>query len=211
MSQIFHLTLLSKWVRTQKNVTLNDFPVFSFDVQKRFKVYDHVLKNYDKGGAINYMEFGVAGGSSIKWWINNNTHPDSRFYGYDTFTGLPEAWGMYVAGDMGQGGNLPDVNNDARVTFVKGLFQETLPGFLEKFEDNKPKVIHLDADLYSATLYVLTKMHHLLKPGDILIFDEFNVPNHEYKAYLNFTESYYFKSELVAAQNNYFYTAIKVL
>ncbi|MEJ2496910.1 MAG: TylF/MycF/NovP-related O-methyltransferase, partial [Sulfurovaceae bacterium] len=69
-------------------------------------------------------------------------------------------------------GHMPSVNDD-RVSFVKGLFQDSLPGFLKTFKPDKQLVIHNDSDLYSATLYVLTYMNNYLVPGTIIIFDEF--------------------------------------
>ncbi|HQV01287.1 MAG TPA: hypothetical protein PLO59_09015, partial [Bacteroidia bacterium] len=65
-------------------------------------------------------------------------------------------------------------------------------------------------DLYSSTLYVLTSLAPHLKSGDILIFDEFSVPKHEFLAYTNFIQSYYLQFELIAAANNYFFTAFRM-
>lgn len=55
-----------------------------------------------------------------------NTCPDSRFFGFDTFEGLPEDWtaGNTRKGGFDVGGAVPDLP-DPRVRFVKGLFQET--------------------------------------------------------------------------------------
>jgi hypothetical protein len=47
-----------------------------------------------------------------------------------------------------------------------------------------------------------------LRKGDILIFDEFNVPNHEFLAFRIFTESYYIKTRLIGAVNNYLQVAL---
>lgn len=38
---------------------------------------------------INYLEFGVYRGDSLRLWLDGISHPDSRFVGFDTFTGLP--------------------------------------------------------------------------------------------------------------------------
>ena len=104
--------------------------------------------------------------------------------------------------------NIPDIN-DTRVQFIKGLFQESLPIFIKENEINsdKRKIIHLDADLFSSTLFVLTTLFPLIRKGDILIFDEFNVPNHEFLAFKIFTESFYVKTRLIGAVNNYYLVA----
>jgi hypothetical protein len=68
----------------------------------------------------------------------------------------------------------------------------------------------MDADLYSATLYVLTTLAPFLKKGDIIFFDEFVVPTHEFKAYLDFIQSFYLNLELIGAANNYYFAAFKV-
>ena len=68
----------------------------------------------------------------------------------------------------------------------------------------------MDADLYSATLYALTSLAPYLKKGDIIFFDEFVVPTHEFKAYSDFIQSYYINLELIAAANNYYFVAFKV-
>ena len=68
----------------------------------------------------------------------------------------------------------------------------------------------LDADLYTATLFVLTSLAPFLKKDDIIFFDEFVVPTHEFMAYHQFINSYYFDLELLGAANNYYFVAFKV-
>ena len=68
----------------------------------------------------------------------------------------------------------------------------------------------MDADLYSATLYVLTLMTPFLKKGDIIFFDEFNVPMHEFKAFSEWSNSFYLDYEIIGSVNNFYQTAIKI-
>jgi O-methyltransferase len=120
--------------------------------------------------------------------VSRNTNPESVFRGFDTFTGLPEDWGRFKAGTFNVGGNIPDIP-DPRCTFHKGLFQETLPGVLTDPALRSRLVIHCDADLYTSTLFVLLELRNLIKPGDVLIFDDlFSVmnSNHEFRALLDF-------------------------
>lgn len=204
-----YMSKFSAWRAANSQPAFNDFYLHQWDYTKRYSLYEFILMHENLNSPVNYLEFGVAQGFSFKWWLQHNTHTSSRFYGFDTFTGLPEAWDQFKAGDMSTGGQVPEVN-DPRATFVKGLFQDTLPGFLQTFADDKRKMIHVDADLYSSTLYVLTRLEPLLKDGDIILFDEFGVPTHEFQAFINFQSAYGTKLELIAAANNYFFTAFKV-
>jgi O-methyltransferase len=204
-----YLTRVSAWVSKNRDLTYNDFYSPVFDYAKRYLLYEFVNGEKVKGESVLYLEFGVFGGYSFKWWVEHNTHPDSRFFGFDTFEGLPEDWGGFKKGEMTTDSKIPEIK-DPRADFRKGLFQETLPAFLKELDKEKKKVILMDADLYSSTLYVLTSLAPYLKKGDIVLFDEFNVPRHEFLAFLNFTESYYVKLKLFAAANNYYFCAFEV-
>lgn len=201
---------LSRWISKQDKVALNDFYTSKRSGNKREELYREVITSQSiDHQPIDYFEFGVCGGNSFFWWLENNKHTDSAFYGFDTFEGLPEDWGLgFKKGDMAAG--VPALN-DPRGKFYKGLFQETVPGFIKQFSfSSKKKIIHLDADLFSSTLYALTSMAPLMRPGDVLLFDEFNVPNHEYFAFKVFTDSYYIKTKLIGAVNNYYQVALVI-
>ncbi len=110
---------------------------------------------------------------------------------------------------MSTEGKHPEIN-DSRAKFIKGLFQDTLPEFMKAFQNDKRKIIHLDADLYTSTLYVLATLHPCLKSGDILFFDEFAVPQHEFLAFKNYVDSFRISYEVIGTMNNYFFVAIKI-
>jgi hypothetical protein len=152
-------------------------------------VREFLLSTEGLTGPIDYIEFGVSGGGSIRWWVEHNTHPDSSFVGFDTFEGLPEAWGAWPKAAFSTGGKVPDVV-DQRCTFVKGLFQDTLSGWLSGREFTRRIVLHLDADLYSSTLFALTQLLPKLRSGDIIMFDEFDDFLAEYRAYIDATTAY---------------------
>ncbi|TDH26227.1 class I SAM-dependent methyltransferase [Segetibacter sp. 3557_3] len=203
-----YMTKFSRWAYENKNVAYNDF-WGKWDYTKRSGMYQWVIEQELLTGPINYLEFGVAAGHSFDWWMTKNTHPDARFYGFDTFDGLPEDWGPFKKGAFSNNNQLP-VLKDGRGKFYKGLFQQTVPGFLAELDNNRRNVIMMDADLFSATLYALTMLAPYLKKDDIIFFDEFVVPTHEFKAYSDFIQSHYTRLKLIAAANNYYFVAFKV-
>lgn len=208
-SNITYLTLFSKWAYTNRKVAYNDFPT-KWNYDKRYELYSWVIKNENLfNQPINYFEFGVASGKSFQWFLEQNKHSESRFYGFDTFDGLPEDWGPFKKGAFSNF-NKPPVINDTRGKFYTGLFQQTLPAFVQQVDNTKRNVLMMDADLYSATLYALSMLAPYLKKDDIIFFDEFVVPTHEFKAFLDFTQSFYINLELIAAANNYYFVAFKV-
>lgn len=204
-----YLSKLSKWVSEAPEGVFNDFYTKKHDYSRRYDLYKHIIES-EKLSDIYYLEFGVAKGDSFKWWVENIKSEDSRFVGFDTFSGLPEGWGHFKEGDMSANDSFPDVNNDIRCRFEKGIFQKTLPPFLKEFNTDLRKVVHMDADIYSSTLFALTMMGPFLKKDDILIFDEFNVPMHEFKAFTEFLSSFYVKVTLLGAVNNYYQAAFRV-
>jgi hypothetical protein len=207
---LYYLTKFSSWAIKNRKIAYNDFPS-KWNYEKRYPLYKWVLEQENLCNTpMNYMEFGVAHGQSFRWFVNQNTHPETKFYGFDTFTGLPEDWGPFKKGFFDNKSTFPEIN-DQRCKFYQGLFQQTVPDFLPQLSVNKRNVFMMDADLYSSTLYVLTTIAPFLKKDDIIFFDEFAVPAHEFKAYHDFVQSYYINLKLIGAANNYYFTAFKVV
>ena len=135
----------------------------------------------------------MATGKSINYFAKRLK--GKTLYGFDSFAGLPEAWrGNYPQGTFKT--PLPSVRENVRL--FPGLFDQTLPGFLEQHGE-PALLLHLDADLYGSTKFVLEQMQPRLAPGTILIFDEFfNYPGWlegEYKAVAEFIQSSKLKIE----------------
>lgn len=203
-----HMGLLGRTLATLKGRHNVERLGWSAQRTPREALYRVVL---DELGAapFDYLEFGVFHGRSLRWWVEHASHAGNRFHGFDTFSGLPEDWGPYKAGDMSTADRMPRFD-DARVTLWKGLFQDTLPGFLVQFTGDRRKVVHLDADLYTSTLYVLTMLHPRLRSGDILLFDEYAVPDHEFLALKNYAESYRVQYEVIGSRNNGLFFAVRI-
>jgi hypothetical protein len=210
MQNLTYMSKLSKWRRQTPVNGYNDWYQKTWDYNRRENLYDALITQEQVGTqAIDYFEFGVAAGYSFKWWLAHNNHPDSRFYGFDTFEGLPEDFGPFARGTMAAA--LESLNvTDPRAAFYKGLFQDTLNPFLDQYDNNRRKLIHMDADIFSATLFSLSQLYKFLNDGDIIMFDEFAVPMHEFRAFKIFAESFYVKYDVIAAANNYLFVAVKI-
>lgn len=167
-----------------KNVTVIDPPIL-FDYEKQFdfcykEEFKHCIPLCDPNGL--FLEFGVYQGKTIT--MCSNFLPSVTFHGFDSFEGLPEEWELLMPGDdrikkakIIPAGHfkvdkLPTVPSN--VILHKGWFNESLPGWKEKYlkEDSYISWLNLDADLYSSTIYVLDELNDYIKPGCIIRFDE---------------------------------------
>ena len=134
-----------------------------------------------------WLEFGVADGNSINY-ISQFTN--GNVYGFDSFEGLPEKWrDGYDKGAFSRNGLLPTVNSN--IQLIKGWFNETLKGFIDS-HNKKISFMHLDADLYSSTKYILDTVKGHIDKDCVIVFDElinypgFDGDNGELKAFYEF-------------------------
>jgi O-methyltransferase len=165
-----------------------DAPVFP----SREDLYAYVNRVFFDGGRVtmDFLEFGVFEGDSLKTWSSLNHNLETRYWGFDSFEGLPEHWHAgKEKGTFSTFGKVPTID-DSRVQFVTGWFQDTLPSFLASFKPRSQLVVHNDSDLYSSTLYCLTIMHSFLRSGTIVIFDDFYDSMHQYRALTDYCSAY---------------------
>jgi len=114
-----------------------------------------------------WLEFGVASGTTINY-ISRFTN--ETVYGFDSFEGLPETWRPgYEKGVFNRNGVLPPVRSNVKL--IKGWFNETLLPFIQS-QNKKVSFLHLDADLYSSTKYILEVLKPYLDTDCVVVFDE---------------------------------------
>lgn len=143
----------------------------------------HALSLAPTGGLA--LEFGVYTGTTLAIIADGR---GGDVYGFDSFQGLPSAWRPgFPEGTFGVPGP-PDVPG---AELVIGLFADVLPGFLADHPGDVD-FLHVDCDLYSSTVTVLDLVGPRLRPGSVIVFDEyFNYPSwdqHEYRAWLEYVE-----------------------
>jgi len=87
---------------------------------------------------------------------------------FDSFQGLPENWRPgFPAGTFSE----LEMREIPNATIVPGWFKDTVVGY---DWPEKIALIHFDADLYSSTITCLASIGPHIKPGCILVFDEFH-------------------------------------
>lgn len=143
-------------------------------------------------------ELGVYKGQSLNE-IARYFGPE-KVYGFDTFSGLPEFWragfpkGSFDVSEL-------SLRFEENCVLYKGLFDETLPKFLDEV-GTPARLIHVDCDLYSSTSSALRALRPRIEPGTVFVFDEyFNYPGwqeHEHKAFHEFLDSTGFSCKYLA-------------
>ena len=170
-------------------LSLPQMPKIHFN---RWSIYDHAIELSDNQRA--FYEFGVWMGDSFKYLVPSF----ASGFGFDSFQGLPEDWGVVPRGTYSSRGRVPDIES---AEFIVGEFASTLPQF---FDSKRPMagLINFDADLYSSTITALSNARPVIDHKTTLVFDEFIVNNNweqdEFKALSEFCEANGFKYEVVA-------------
>ncbi|HTQ47130.1 MAG TPA: TylF/MycF/NovP-related O-methyltransferase [Polyangiaceae bacterium] len=140
-----------------------------------------------------YLEFGVGAGRSAvaAMRANRRYNPEGidRFFLFDSFEGLPALEGRDEGSKVFQQGqyafSVTDVRaklekhgvwDEARVTFVPGFFEQSLPAFdLARFGGRFAPIVHVDVDLHASARQVLDFVTPLLRQGSVILFDDWNV------------------------------------
>ena len=136
-----------------------------------------------------FLEFGVAHGGSLRVIANELAtapapHKQQRLvHGFDSFTGLPEAWdgtgdgqGAYTTG----GRPPPAATLPHNCRLHAGFFEDAVPAFFASAESGgrgrRVAFAHVDVDLASSARAVLATLAPRLARGAVLRFDEWRTP-----------------------------------
>ncbi|HYG88822.1 MAG TPA: tetratricopeptide repeat protein [Azospirillum sp.] len=142
------------------------------------------------------LEFGVRRGTSID---RIAARAGQTVHGFDSFEGLPEAWGSEPPGVLSTGRQLPAVRPN--VALHAGWFEDTLPAFLAAHA-GLVRFVNVDSDIYSSAKTVLTALAGRIRPGTVLVFDEFignrTWRDDEYKAFQEYVQAYGVRYEVIA-------------
>lgn len=122
------------------------------------------------------LEFGVADGLATQWWADMGVE-FLEWHGFDTFEGLPAAWGragipVMAAGVFSPGagvGVTPVVRASYEHEWHTGLIEDTLPGFSRP---DAPLFVMVDVDLLEPTQVILEWLGANGRAGDLVYFDE---------------------------------------
>ena len=157
------------------------------------------------------LEFGVGNGRTLR--ILCELFPDQPVYGFDSFQGLPTDWTHdRRQGRYGTDGRIPEHLPENAEVFV-GLFADQLPRYLEQ-GNAAVRLLHLDCDLYESAREVLFSLAPRLVPGSVIVFDEYlNYPGwkqHEYKAFVEFTETFGKSFEYFGFASSYLSVAVRI-
>jgi hypothetical protein len=141
-------------------------------------------------GKTDYYEFGIFRGYGL--YAAQKAARDlgaaaMRFWGFDSFRGLPAVDGVDEGGSMFFEGQfscsrhfaeraLRDSGADMQtITLVEGFFADSLTPELRLRHSFKPVGVALiDCDLYSSTVPVLAWLADLLRPGSMLMMDDWH-------------------------------------
>ena len=148
------------------------------EFKKREELFKSTFDNVNVKGL--YLEFGVYNGKSINDFIAA-LNPDKQIYGFDSFEGLPEDFTSSIKKSVFTT-TMPEVKDN--VTLIPGWFNNTLEPFLKEHKE-KVAFLHMDADLYSSTKYVLTTLinEKRIQKGTVIQFDEILFYEKEGKCY----------------------------
>lgn len=120
-----------------------------------------------------HCEFGVHSASTLNFLAA--LRPEVHWWGFDTFTGLPNDWIRSFDGkrrsEKGDFAVARRPRVEPNVTLVAGLFADTLPTW-ESGQPTNASFLHIDSDLYGSCRDILFTLNDRIVPGTVIVLDE---------------------------------------
>jgi O-methyltransferase len=177
----------------------------------------HVIENAftfaQENGTLSkgdYYEFGLFKGYSL-WYAQKTANvfgeKKMKFYGFDSFEGLPVPEGIDNTDEFYPGQfacskeqvveNITSHQGDMKtITLIEGFYDRSLKKeLIKQYGMRKASIIFIDCDLYSSTKDVMEFIKPLLMKHTLLLFDDWNTFNGdmnkgESKAFSEFKKQY---------------------
>lgn len=147
------------------------------------------------------LEFGTYSGSTL---ATIAVSTERMVYSFDGYYGLPHAWNNDNPKGKFNCDGKPPFSPDhlpPNTKLVIGWFEETLEDFLAT-HPGEIAFMHMDADLYGPTKYVLDKCGSRLADACVICFNEFSnyteAEAHEFKAFCEWLHENDFRTECIA-------------
>jgi len=163
-------------------------------------LWDLTIKKIEALRDCVILEFGCYKGTSINYFATRL--PNNKFYGFDSFKGLSSNWYGHHSpvGTFDLKSTLPKVTKN--VDLITGWFDKSLPVFFKNNTNLDVLFMHIDCDTYDSTCTVLMNTKNLLKPGVLILFDDYlaypNWENGEFLAWKEFCHQYSIKYRYIA-------------
>lgn len=137
----------------------------------------------------DYLEFGVFMGRSFVpayHFAQRNNLKAMRFYGFDSFEGLPAIKGTDEGGEFREGQYSLSLDQFKeliskrgvrldKVNLVKGWYEKVLNGDTrQRLSTKKAAFVFIDCDLYESTVPVLNFIMDYLQSGTVIAFDDWH-------------------------------------
>lgn len=183
-----YMRLKKRFVSDEELLNTRYVPEAAFS-EKVHDVLSGLIDRRGREGIGDYLEFGVFNGTSLSCVyrvFETLDLPHPRFFGFDSFEGLPaeanyEDDGVWLHGQFACRLDVTErflaeraVDGD-RVHLVKGWFENTLtPRSHEQYRLNHASLIMIDCDLYSSAADCLRFVEPLILDEAIIVFDEWS-------------------------------------
>jgi hypothetical protein len=174
-----------------------------------YDFHDWIARTQTTGSGL-VLEFGVATGRTLNHFAR--IFDRQVVHGFDSFEGLPENWTSRMPKGFFKRNNLPKVRDNCKLHV--GWFDETLPPFKKEIKDQPIQLLHVDCDLYSSTVTILTALRKNIVPGTVIVFDEyFNYPGwqlDEFRAWQEFVAKNAIKYEYIGYVSRHQKVAVRL-